>query len=230
MFALIGQLGRQALPSVAPTGLSLVQTANHRNFTVSWTAGSGNGGAGGCKLQFLKQGTTWTDLVTGLNCDASTSGLAENLPADGWNGGSAWASISVRLVSTGSSSQIASFASSLTCSVISGSTSSTPTIDEDCDNNWDNTTSVTAWYNNSSEHDEEYSRDGSPIGWTYCNGADLGTWGNYNSTYGPYTTQAQANSSCHAGYSCNNMYSSFDISATVTCSGGYASGTMTVYN
>jgi hypothetical protein len=26
------------------------------------------------------------------------------------------------------------------------------------------------------------------------------------------------------------MYSSFDISATVTCSGGYASGTMTVYN
>lgn len=35
-----------------PSSLSLVQTPNNKTFTVSWTAGTSNGGAGGCKLRY----------------------------------------------------------------------------------------------------------------------------------------------------------------------------------
>jgi hypothetical protein len=122
---------------VKPSGLTLVQTPNHQSLTVSWTGGSGNGGANGCKLQYSNGGTTsWTDL-TGLtyNCDANQSATTVNLPGDGWT--TSWSTVYVQLVnSTGTSLGV--FPAQATCSAIATSSTSTPGVDENCDGVWNN--------------------------------------------------------------------------------------------
>jgi hypothetical protein len=120
---------------VKPSGLTLVQTPNHQSLTVSWTGGSGNGGANGCKLQYSNGGTTsWTDL-TGLtyNCDANQSATTVNLPGDGWT--TSWSTVYVQLVnSTGTSLGV--FPAQATCSPIANSPTPTPGIDEACNGYW----------------------------------------------------------------------------------------------
>jgi hypothetical protein len=72
-----------------PTSCTLTHTTNMKTFTVSWTAGSCNGGANGCKLQYLL-GSTWTDLAGTYNCDATATNEAATLPNDGWLYGQSW--------------------------------------------------------------------------------------------------------------------------------------------
>lgn len=128
-----------------PTGFSLSHTANNRLFNVSWSAGSGNGGASGCKLQHTVNGGTFTDISGTFNCDANVS-TTVSLPSSStwWAGGVAnlWGSsggVSVRLVRVSDSSVLHTFTQKLTCSAgTSTSTTPTPDVDEDCQKGWDN--------------------------------------------------------------------------------------------
>ena len=104
---------------------------NYRTFQVSWTAGVRNGGSGGCILQYDQNGT-WTDLVGGPgNCDVDVD-TAVSLPSTGWIGAD-WDAVSVRLIRTSDLLVLETFSETLDCSTMSGSASSTPDIDEDCD-------------------------------------------------------------------------------------------------
>jgi hypothetical protein len=148
-----------------PKNLSLNQTSNYKTFTVNWSMGSANGGANGCKIQFLKVNSVWTDLIL-VNCDlAGSSAGAISLPNDGWNG-SAWSSVAVRLIRASDSFVIGSLGN-LQCTVISASASSTPNVDEDCNNNWNNSSSVcgtcTKWsFNGTANRYQTLNCSGSP--------------------------------------------------------------------
>lgn len=124
--------------ATTPTACSITDknAAGGRLFSVNWTAGSGNGGAGGCKLQYQNASSVWVDLGGTENCDATIAGSARTLPADGWN--TTWASAPIRLLRISDSSAMCSFANTPTCSVVAGSATATPTIDEDCNGSWDN--------------------------------------------------------------------------------------------
>ena len=126
-----------------PSGLSLSQTPNDKTFTVSWAAGKGNGGSGGCKIQYQNSGGAWTSVASPatLNCDAVGSAAGTiTLPGDGWYG-SSWSSVPMRLVRV-SDGRVMGGLGSLTCSPTGASGSPTPTIDEDCDDQWDNSNFV----------------------------------------------------------------------------------------
>ncbi len=127
------------ISSRAPSSLVLSHSDRNRSISVSWTAGSGNGGASGCKLQFYT-GSGWSDITaaTNLNCDANSTSASYNLNASGWK--SNWNATQVRLVRKSDSSLMGVFAQTLSCSTTSGSSSSTPLIDEDCNGEWDNST------------------------------------------------------------------------------------------
>lgn len=124
---------------IGPSGISLSHTLRSKNFTVSWTAGTGNGGPGGCKLQFRNASLSWVDLLS-VNCDANGSAIGTiSLPSDGWYGGS-WSSVDVRLLRVMDSSVLGTVGQ-LTCSSTTGAASATPSLDENCNNQWDDTTS-----------------------------------------------------------------------------------------
>ena len=131
-----------AISNANPTSLVLTQTANNRSFSVSWTGGSGNGGAGGCKLQF-SSGASWIDITsaTNMNCDASLSLTPYNLNGDGWKAG--WNGTQVRILRKIDSVVMGTFGTTLSCNSMRGSTSSfsSQNIDEDCDGYWNNTSS-----------------------------------------------------------------------------------------
>ncbi len=119
-----------------PTALSLSHASRSKTFTVSWTAGKGNGGVASCKIQFLNSASVWTDLLT-VNCDEAGASVGTvTLPNDGWYGGN-WSSVNIRLVRN-SDSLVVGVLGNLTCSATAGSASSTPSIDEDCNNYWNN--------------------------------------------------------------------------------------------
>ncbi len=120
-------------------GCSINHSNGSRLMQVSWTAGTGNGGAGGCKIQ-LNYAGSWNDFGAAQNCDANATNLAVNLPAgDNWNG-AAWASAGVRVLRISDLAVLCSM--SANCAGQSGSSSATPDVDEDCDNFWDNTVSI----------------------------------------------------------------------------------------
>ena len=127
--------------SVAPSGLSLSHTANNRTFTVTWTAGSGNGGAAGCKIQIKNAAGSWIDASSPatINCDANQTGTTITMTS----GSSPWTTISltsqVRILRISNSSVVGTFGTTLACSVQGGSVTPTPDIDEDCNGSWDNT-------------------------------------------------------------------------------------------
>lgn len=124
---------------VAPTGLSLAHSANSRGFTVSWTAGRGNGGATGCAVQYQSFAGTWTTLLS-TNCDTGALARAVNLPAAAnWYGG-AWSSVQVRLLRLSDAVVLGTFTTNLTCGPRGASTSPTPSLDENCDSTWDDHT------------------------------------------------------------------------------------------
>jgi len=124
--------------AMAPTNLSLSQTNGSQTFTVSWTAGAGNGGAGGCKLQFYT-GSTWTDITSAssVNCDATATNANYTLNADGWKAN--WGGTQIRIVRKSDLALEGTFSQTLVCTAQTYSLSSTPTIDEDCNGAWNNT-------------------------------------------------------------------------------------------
>lgn len=125
-----------------PTGLSLTHSANNKTFSVSWTAGSGNGGASGCRVEFQRgSDSAWVSLGT-VNCDVSGASVGViSLPGDGWNGGVAWTSRAVRLLRISDSAVVGNLGN-VTCSSKSNAGSSTPSIDENCNNVWDDSATV----------------------------------------------------------------------------------------
>ncbi len=132
--------------SSPPSSLVLTHTANERTFRVSWNAGSGNGGANGCKIQFYRNNSVWTDLLN-MNCDANTipGGQIVSLPnTTGWTNNFNSTGVQVRVIRVSDSQLLGTFAQRLRCVSKAGSASSTPNIDEDCDHDWDDTTVVTS--------------------------------------------------------------------------------------
>ncbi|EKD66286.1 MAG: hypothetical protein ACD_49C00054G0008 [uncultured bacterium (gcode 4)] len=122
-----------------PTSLTLTHTANNKNFSISWMAWIGNGWANGCKIQYSKDNSTWTDLTwLTYNCDSNLTTTSLSLPGDGWW---VWSTVYIRIANTTTNS-IWQFSTTPTCAAKSSSTSVTPLVDEDCNWNWDNTTSV----------------------------------------------------------------------------------------
>jgi hypothetical protein len=128
-----------------PTGLSLSHSSNYKTFTVSWTAGLNNGGAGGCKLQFMDQNVsgTWKDIAgTNLNCDANASSQTITLPGTfttSWTG-----THQVRIFIINTNSPGGTFTQTLSCTSTGPSYgSATPNIDENCNGQFDDTET---WY------------------------------------------------------------------------------------
>jgi hypothetical protein len=128
--------GATCVSVVLPTSLSLTHTPGSRNFTVSWTAGSNNGT---CKLQYYRDGTTWTDLSGTYNCDATVTNSAASLPStDAWTSVFNGTGVSIRLVAVADSTPKGTFPQNTTCTTGTATNFRTPTIDEDCNTYWDN--------------------------------------------------------------------------------------------
>lgn len=117
-------------PSYPPSNLSLAHVPNHRNYTVSWTAGMGNGS---CYLQY-NAGSSWVSLPERYDCDVNTSNAPASFPGDGWV--TSFTTVAVRLVRVSDNELMGMFPQSATCSAIAGSVTSTPLIDENCNGYW----------------------------------------------------------------------------------------------
>jgi hypothetical protein len=116
---------------VAPTGLSLTHTTRSKNLTVSWTGSGSN--ASDCVVQSFN-GTKWVNAGN-VNCNATATNVAASLQGVGNN----WNGRQVRLAAYGGYYPLATFSQTLNCSSVSATTTSTPTIDEDCNGVWDET-------------------------------------------------------------------------------------------
>ena len=163
-----------------PSSLTLSQTSSYRTFTVSWSAGTGNGGANGCKLQYFKDGTTWTDLTGTYNCDAVATNVAASFPATAnWTNNFNATGVQVRLLRVSDSGALGTFSQKGVCSTLSGSGSSTPDIDEDCNGVWDNVIT------NNYSCNCQYGWYDMQVSFHFVNANCTGTNSNYY-TYGPY--------------------------------------------
>lgn len=129
--------------STPPSSLALSHTTNSKSVLLSWSAGSGNGGAGGCKLQY--NDGAWKDLTSGssIDCDSSSASASFSLE-DTWF--ASWNGAQIRMVRNSDSGVMGVFSTGLSCATQSESTSATPSIDEDCDGSWDNTSTGYAWF------------------------------------------------------------------------------------
>lgn len=117
----------------SPTSLVLTHTPGERNATVSWNAGVGTGP---CKIQFEKNGTTWTDIPKSFNC-AGTGGAIRLPEAKNWTNNFNTTGVKLRLVSTFGSSVYGEFPQRATCTIQSNGATSTPDTDENCNGIWD---------------------------------------------------------------------------------------------
>lgn len=139
----LGSAPPPAVPEVnevLPLNFSIVHSNNNRSFNVNWTAGSGFGGAGSCRIEYRRKDGSWNSIKT-ANCDANGSAVgAVSLPDDGWYGGS-WSSVQVRLVRSRDSSVVGTIGV-LQCSSKAASPTSTQKIDENCNNYWNESTSA----------------------------------------------------------------------------------------
>jgi hypothetical protein len=161
--------------STPPTGLSLTHSANSKNFWFSWTAGSGNGGAGGCRLQYYQNASTWTNISGTFNCDANQSNVFVSLPGDNWTNNFNATGVNIRIQRISDSSALGTFSEKLLCYSTGSSSSPTPTYDENCNGVWDDSqyTVTTSCTGTCHEHKEFYSNtvcSGSPNVTTFrCN-------------------------------------------------------------
>ncbi len=135
------------LTQISPTGLSLTHSANYKYFTINWTAGTGNGGAGSCKLQFMDQNVsgTWKDIAgTSLNCDTNVSGQTIYLPEDFT---SSWTSThQVRIYVNNIAQSGGTFPQTISCTSQGPSYyNPSPNIDENCNGKFDD---QIEWYQN----------------------------------------------------------------------------------
>jgi prepilin-type N-terminal cleavage/methylation domain-containing protein len=202
--------------SIAPSGLSLAHTTNMKSFTVSWTAGTNNGGAGGCKLQFYN-GSGWTDITAGasVDCDSNASAVSYNLNADGWK--ASWNATEVRILRISDSTAMGTFTETLSCSVVAGSATATTTKDEDCNGVWDNLVYVWSFVSTTNQkitrsctaHQLNTASYGLAFCEAYCEG--------YGNTFMAYTATSGGYCSCSVT-NCNaaDAWTWTNYSATVT--------------
>lgn len=120
--------------SPLPTNLSLTHTNNNRSMTISWTGGTS---AGTCNLQYLRDGSTWTNFSTGHNCDSTASFTAYFPTTNYWTNNFNGTGVQVRVVRASDSSPYGTFPQTAKCSNIGDSYSPTPDIDENCNGMWD---------------------------------------------------------------------------------------------
>lgn len=155
-----------------PTGLSLTHAANARDFTVSWTAGSGTGGEDGCVIQ-RGSGGTWSTLRN-VNCDEDATADNITLPGDGWTPG--WTSLDVRLARRYDLTPQGSFPQQLTCAPTAPAPGSTPNTDENCDGTWDNASCTSYTWANTQTFNPPVSAcvNDNPTATFACNAPALG--------------------------------------------------------
>jgi hypothetical protein len=163
----------EAGTQAAPSKLSLSHTDNSKSLTVSWTAGVGNGT---CLLQYQKTSTTWTSLAAPVDCDSDANALAATLPGNGWV--SSWAApVPLRLVRQYDGAVLGTFPQTLNCTSEPGSYQvATPTVDEDCNGQWDNATYASyAWTSISTLASGTYTacNDSTIASSSTCSAADL---------------------------------------------------------
>jgi hypothetical protein len=132
-------ISKAVSPGNAPKNLVLDHNNGLRNFKVSWSAGHNNDGFGGCKLQYLKNSTTWIDLKRMYNCDEDANGFEAEFPDnDGWTSNFGVSGVQVRLVRSRDHVFMGVFEEMANCISIPASRDPTPNIDEDCNGKWDN--------------------------------------------------------------------------------------------
>ena len=138
---------------VLPTNPVLTQASNSKQFTVSWTAGTCNGGLYGCRFEYLNPiqpsppapSALWSpikfkDGFTTANCDATVVTQMIELPGEGWVGSPPvsplWNNIPVRVVRNSDNAVMATFAQNLTCTTLTPPAAHTTLIDEYCNGQW----------------------------------------------------------------------------------------------
>jgi len=187
-------------------------TANSRYFNVSWTAGAGNDGAGGCKLQVLVNGY-WYDIdsANSVNCDANANNTQYTLNGDGWWWGSQWVNLpQVNLVRK-SDSAVMGTLGYLSCHPKDGSDDPTPDVDENCDGRWDDT--------GLGHHDEPGCESGMCVNEQDYDSSDCS--GDKGGSWGPECVDGQS-----LGCNTYNQNSSADLSSSDDCSHTVYGGTI----
>lgn len=199
-----------------PTQLSLTHTANERTFAVSWVGGRANGGAGGCALQ-VQTLNGWS-TVANVNCDATTSMSAATLGADGWYGGP-WSTVAVRLLRQSDSAVVGTFVDTLHCASKGSSATSTPSTDENCDNQWDDRTCSSFQWTSGPTYPAGFTActnsSGYSISPVQCNSGNDGLVRYVEAQYGPVSPSI-APSSDQYGTACMGSGSG---AVTWTCGG-----------
>lgn len=123
------------LAAIFPSNLALYQTANERSFFVEWTAGVG---FGPCKIQFQKDGLTWTDFPgpSLYDCDELGSFFPDLPGTNNWTNNFNATGVKVRLISTVDALSFIEFPQRATCVIQPNPASPTPVIDENCNSIW----------------------------------------------------------------------------------------------
>lgn len=164
------------LPTQPLTGVVVNHASNQRAYTVSWTGGVGHGGPGGCVMMHETMGGTWTTHSAGLDCDSDAGQLSVSLPSTAtWYGGS-WSAVSLRVSRVDDNAVLATLPLVLGCSPMGGSSISTPTVDEDCDGDWnDKTCAVWSWTSSTVYQPPDGPCSGTSTGPTACSSTIEGT-------------------------------------------------------
>lgn len=92
-----------------------------------------------CKLQFKKNGTTWTDFGNDFLCNSDFANIKFVLPGDDWtnNFNAASGGVQVRIVKASTKAEVGAFSQKLNCTINAVAVAETPLVDENCNRKWD---------------------------------------------------------------------------------------------
>lgn len=194
-------------PRVAPTGLSLTHSPRHRDFTVNWTGGRGNGGPVGCSVRYLDSTGTSRSASNTVDCDLTTSRTV-TLPISATWYGASWSSVTVQLVRNGDGALLGTFPQRLTCASTAAASSPTPDIDENCNGTWDDYTCGTWTWQSGTVYGTNFAactNSLNPLPSLACS-ASVGGVKRYTTGQGTTQTPAQVWSSDSVGTACQGSY------------------------
>jgi hypothetical protein len=117
---------------------SFSHTNRRNSFNVSW---SGGAGYSDCILQQNSAGG-YRNLGS-IDCASGSGSFTVTTPGANWNGRD------IRMAANNGATVLNTFGA-LTCTTTSAATSPTPTVDEDCNGVFDNTSSVNIWVSSGS--------------------------------------------------------------------------------
>lgn len=124
--------------SSPPLDLKITHINGNRDFLINVTGLAITDSQ--CKLQYQKNGATWSDLSNDFLCNADTGSVKFFLPTeDNWtnNFNAAGGGVSVRIVKSSDKSVVGVFSKKLGCINQGAASSQTPNIDENCNGRWD---------------------------------------------------------------------------------------------